>query len=171
MQSTFYTGGRNTMRNLSLARIILVGRMHKLPIGLTLLGLMGLGLTTTALLVAQEPAKQAPAGAGASDAGANPDQGVFVIPGIGIKAVQAPVTVLDYQGRVVNGLNALDFQLFDNGKPQKIVEDLSEVRITLVDTIQANTGMEKILPQIRKIGSLFDGLVLGDEGEIAVIAF
>ncbi len=31
--------------------------------------------------------------------------------------------------------------------------------------------MEKILPQIRRIGSLFDGLVLGDEGEIAVVAF
>ena len=31
--------------------------------------------------------------------------------------------------------------------------------------------MEKILPQIRKIGSLFDGLVIGDEGEIAVVAF
>ncbi len=152
------------MRNLNLTRIILPIRMYKLLFGLPLLGL-------TALLLAQEPAKQGTPAAGANDAGAGADQGVFVIPGPSVRAVQAPVTVLDYQGRVVNGLNALDFSLLDNGKPQKISEDLSEHPISLVVAIQANAGMEKILPQIRKIGSLFDGLVLGDEGEIAVVAF
>ena len=100
--------------------------------GLPLLGL--LAVTTVAALLAQDSPK-APADSSA-------DQGVFVIPGTGIKAVQAPVTVLDHEGRVVNGLNALDFQLFDNGKPQKISEDLSEHPISLVVAIQANTGME-----------------------------
>jgi VWFA-related protein len=160
------------MRNLSLTRIISKGRMHRLLVGLPLLG-----ITITALLLAQEPAKQAPPTAAASDAGvrsdqsASPDQDAVKLPPIGVKYVQAPVTVLDHDGHPVNGLNALDFQLFDDGRLQEISEDLSEHPISLVVAIQANTGMEKILPQIRKIGSLFDGLVLGDEGEIAVVAF
>jgi VWFA-related protein len=136
--------------------------MRKLLIGVPLIG-----LATAALLLAQEPAKQAPA-----NTGADADQGVFVIPPIGVKAVQAPVTVLDYQGRVVTGLNALDFQLYDNNKLQEnISEDLAGHPISLVVAIQANAGMEKILPQIRRIGSLFDGLVIGEEGEIAVVSF
>jgi len=147
------------MRNLSLTRIILGVRMHKLLIGLPLLG-----LSTVALLLAQEPARQAPA----TSADADQDAAKFAI---GTKYVQAPVTVLDREGRVVNGLNALDFTLLDNGKPQQVSEDLSSHPISLVVAVQANSSMEHILPQIRKIGSLFDGLVLGEEGEIAVVAF
>ena len=37
--------------------------------------------------------------------------------------------------------------------------------------VQANAGVEKILPQVQKIGSLIDGLVTGDNGEVAVVAF
>ncbi len=143
--------------------------MHRLLVGLSLLGLALLGLGTlgvprAARLLAQEPAKAASADVGA-------DQDVVKLPPVGVKLVQAPVTVLDHEGHVVTGLNALDFQLFDNGKLQQVSEDLSEHPISLVVAVQANTGMEKILPQIRRIGSLFDGLVLGDEGEIAVVAF
>ena len=135
--------------------------MHRLLIGLPLLG-----LTTVGLLLAQEPAKPAPA-----DAGASSDQDVFKLPGIGVKAVQAPVTVLDRDGQVMTGLSASDFQLFDNGKPQQIFQDLAEHPMSLVVAIQANNGMEKVLPQIRRVGSLFDSLVLGEDGEIAVVAF
>jgi len=147
------------MRNYNLKRSILQGRMHRLLIGFPLLG-----VATTALLLAQQPAPP-PAAA----AGSDPD--VITLPGVGVKYVQAPVTVLDHEGHVVNGLTALDFQLFDDGRPQQITEDLSEHPISLVVAVQANAGMEHILPQIRRIGSLFDGLVLGDEGEIAVVSF
>src|SRR5579862_3214359 len=139
------------MRNHNPKRSISLVRMNRLAIGLPLFGL------AMAVLLAQEPAKQ--------------DQDVFVIPGPNVKAVQAPVTVLDRDNRVVNGLNALDFTLLDNGKPQKIYEDMASHPISLVVAVQANSSMEKILPQIRKIGSLFDGLVIGEEGEIAVVAF
>jgi VWFA-related protein len=150
--------------------------MHRLLVGLSLLGLAVLGLGTlgvpkAARLLAQEPAKPGLPAAGATAADAGADQDVVKLAPVGIKLVQAPVTVLDHEGRVVSGLNALDFQLFDNGKLQQVSEDLSEHPISLVVAVQANTGMEKILPQIRKIGSLFDGLVIGDEGEIAVVAF
>jgi VWFA-related protein len=159
--------------------------MRKLWIGVSSL-VMGIGLTiglgwaTAGLLLGQLAPKPPGQGvvvnddgtkASAKPADAKADDDVFVIPGVAVKAVQAPVTVLDHQGHIVNGLNALDFQLLDNGKPQNITEDLSSHPISLVVVVQANAGMEHVLPDIRKIGSLFDGLVLGDEGEIAVVAF
>ncbi len=88
-----------------------------------------------------------------------------------VRNVQVPVVVLDRDGAIVNGLNALDFTLLDNGKPQKITEDLSSHPISVVVAVQANHGMEGFLPKINKIGSLFDSLVIGEDGEIAVIAF
>jgi VWFA-related protein len=90
---------------------------------------------------------------------------------IGTTGVQAPVTVLDSDGKLVEGLTALDFRLLDNGKPQKITMDLAEHPVSVVVAVQANSSMEKILPQIRKIGSVFDAMVAGETGEVAVLAF
>ena len=142
------------MRNLSPERDIF-SHMRTLLVGLSIFALAG-----TALMTAQEPA--APA--------SNGDQGV-VLPPVIVRNVQAPVTVLDRDGRVVNGLNATDFTLYDNNRPQMIFEDLASHPISLVVVIQASANMEKILPQIRKAGSLFDNLVVGQDGEMAVIAF
>jgi len=107
---------------------------------------------------AQEPPKQ------------DPEQSDLVIIE-NVKNVQAPVTVLDRDGNVVNNLNVLNFTLFDNGRPQKIAEDFATHPLSLVVVVQANAVVEKIIPQIQKIGSLFDSLVLGENGEMAVLAF
>src|SRR5437879_12293656 len=87
------------------------------------------------------------------------------------KFVLAPVSVTDRDGKFVDGLTPLDFRLLDNGKEQKITEDVASHPISLVVLVQANAGVEKILPQVQKIGSLIDGLVTGDNGEAAVVAF
>src|SRR5215471_9401638 len=88
-----------------------------------------------------------------------------------VKEVMAPVTVTDRDGKVVNGLTALDFTLLDNGKPQAISVDTIAHPISLVVAVQANATVESIIPQIRKIGSVFDDLVIGENGEMAVLAF
>jgi VWFA-related protein len=85
--------------------------------------------------------------------------------------VLAPVTVTDRDGRFVNGLTPLDFRLYDNGKSQKITEDVASHPISLVVVVQSNAAVEKILPQIQKLGSVIDGLVTGENGEVAVVAF
>jgi len=87
------------------------------------------------------------------------------------KFVLAPVTVTDRSGSFVSGLNPLDFKLTDNGKVQNIFEDVASHPLSLVVAIQANADVEKILPQIRRLSSVFENLVLGDTGEIAVVGF
>lgn len=85
--------------------------------------------------------------------------------------VIAPTTVTDRDGHFVTGLQPQDFRLLDNGKPQKITEDVTFHPVSLVLCIQSNAVMEKILPEIKRIGSLIDTLVLGESGEVAVLAF
>jgi VWFA-related protein len=85
--------------------------------------------------------------------------------------VIAPTTVTDKNGRYVLGLRADEFRLMDNGKPQKITPDFSTQPLSLVIAVQANAGMENVLPQVKKIGSLVETLVEGEGAEVAVLAF
>src|SRR5215471_21031354 len=124
------------------------------------------------LLTAQQANKQTsgqPAASGASQTAADDDtRPTFQS---SVKEVMAPVTVTDKDGLNVSGLTALDFRLLDNGKLQAFTVDTVAHPISLVVAVQANTSVEKILPQIQKIGSVFDSLVIGDNGELAVLAF
>lgn len=87
------------------------------------------------------------------------------------KIVLVPVSVTDRSGEPVNGLTPYDFELFDNGKPQKITEDVTSHPISLVIVIQANSSVEHFLPNIQKLGSLVEGQLLGESGEVAVLMF
>lgn len=85
--------------------------------------------------------------------------------------VVAPVTVLDSNNRYVNGLEAKDFILYDMDKAQEIRADVSFVPISLVVAVQANSSVEPVLPTIKKLGPLLEGLVIGEQGEAAIIKF
>ena len=89
----------------------------------------------------------------------------------GTLTVTAPVTVWDNDGKLVNGLEAKDFTLLDNGVAQDIRVDVSYVPISMVLAVQANNVVEPFLPTIKKLGSLLEGLVIGEQGECAVMAF
>lgn len=88
-----------------------------------------------------------------------------------VDVVVAPVTVVDGSGNYVNGLQPHQFHLFDNGKEQDIRVDVTFQPISLVIAVQANSSVEAVLPQIQKIGSLIEPLVIGEQGEAAVLAF
>ena len=118
------------------------------------------GLLTAGLVMAQEPAKP-------PEPEALPSADIVV----NYQFVMAPVIVHDAQGNIVNGLTPLDFELYDNGKLQKITEDATTHPISMVVAVQASANMDKLLPDIRRIGSLFSGLVLGENGELAVLAY
>jgi len=91
--------------------------------------------------------------------------------GISVRIVMAPVTVTDRNGNIIEGLQPQDFRLYDNGKLQRVTEDMTSHPLSLVVAVQANDQVEKILPQIQKIGALLQSQVIGDDGEVAVIAF
>ena len=61
--------------------------------------------------------------------------------------------------------------MLDNGKPQKITEDIAIHPISMVIAVQANLEVEKMLPAIQKLGSAIQAQVLGDDGEAAVLQF
>ena len=88
-----------------------------------------------------------------------------------VTQVLAPTTVTDKHGDFINGLRPQDFRVLDNGKPQDIQVDLAFHPISLVVCVQANNTMEGILPKIQKAASIFQPLVVGDQGEIALVAF
>jgi VWFA-related protein len=96
------------------------------------------------------------------------------LPSIGkitTRVVLAPVTVVGRDGLFVPGLTPYDFRLYDNGKLQTITEDVGTHPLSLVVVVQANADVEKILPAIQKLSSIFESLVIGEDGEMAVIAF
>ncbi len=88
-----------------------------------------------------------------------------------VRNVPVPVSVVDLKGNSVPGLTPFDFRLFDNGKGQKITEDTGQHPLSIVVVIQANNDVEKILPQIMRQASALESLVLGADGEVAVLAF
>lgn len=85
--------------------------------------------------------------------------------------VQVPVTVLDKKGNYVPGLVAEDFQLFDEGLPEKVEVDESARPISLVVAVQASAGTRGTLDTIRKASALLAPLVAGETGEVSLIVF
>ena len=91
-----------------------------------------------------------------------------------VALVVAPTSVTDRSGKFINGLEASDFTVLDNGKPRPIRMDTSDVALTpisLVVAIQANKPAAAALAKLRKTGSIIDHLITGDRGEVAVVRF
>jgi len=98
------------------------------------------------------------------------DQGDIRFVG-GVEYVSTPAWVYDRDGNTVSGLRPDQFRLFDNKKEQNIQVDVSFTPISLVICLQANSKVQEFLPQLRKIGNLVKPLLIGEQGEAAVISY
>ncbi|HTV54306.1 MAG TPA: VWA domain-containing protein [Terriglobia bacterium] len=86
--------------------------------------------------------------------------------------VVAPVTVVDRSGRFVENLARIDFRVLDNGVPQRIAQfGLALEPVTAVIVVQTSRTVGPLLRQVRPLGSVFWGLLLGDYGDSAVVGF
>jgi VWFA-related protein len=85
--------------------------------------------------------------------------------------ILAPTKVFDHDGQLVNGVRGDQFHLFDNGKEQNIRVEESFVPMSMVVAIQCNGEVDQILPKVNRIGNMIAPLMLGTEGEAAVLAF
>lgn len=101
------------------------------------------------------------------------DQGADIIPPFVVttERVVAPVTVFSRDGGYVNGIQPQQFHLYDNSKEQNIDVDITYQPISLVVAIESSSHVEGILPQVQKIGNLIAPLVIGDQGEAAIMAY
>jgi VWFA-related protein len=88
-----------------------------------------------------------------------------------VQYVSTPAWVYDRDGNIVNGLRPEQFRLFDNSKEQNINVDVSFTPISMVICIQANSHVEHFIPQLRKLGNLVKPLLIGDQGEAAVVTY
>lgn len=89
-----------------------------------------------------------------------------------VRNVLVPTTVLDPDGHgYVNGLTAGEFELFDNDKIQRISAEFTQLPMSVVLVVQANSEVEPVLPKLKKSGILLHGLVTGEGGDVAVLAF
>ena len=120
------------------------------------------------LMMAQQPpsmSQQAPA----PDLTKTQDLTTFTVT---LQQVLAPVYVIDHNHNVINGLQPNQFRLYDNGKEQNLTSvDVTYTPISMVVAIQANSLADKILPQVNRIGAMLKPIVLGAQGEAAVIAY
>jgi len=131
-------------------------------------------LLLAGISLGQEPAKNPPPAQTAPAAqNPQPTQEETSTPSYSslVQNVLAPVLVYDRNGNFVNGLQPDQFHLLDNDKEQNIHVDVAYQPISLVILVQANAAVEKMLPAINKIGNLIQPLILGDQGEAAVVAF
>lgn len=86
--------------------------------------------------------------------------------------VVTPVTVLDRSGEFVYDLNESDFQLLDNGAAQRIISFQSETRpVAMVIVVQTSRSVEALLGDVRPLAPMFSSLLIGDQGEGAVITY
>ncbi|HEX3746626.1 MAG TPA: VWA domain-containing protein [Bryobacteraceae bacterium] len=89
-----------------------------------------------------------------------------------LQQVLAPVLVYDRKHNYVNGLTSDQFRLYDNDKEQNLTSvDVTYTPISMVVAVQANSEADKILPQVNRIGAMLKPIILGDQGEAAVIAY
>jgi VWFA-related protein len=86
--------------------------------------------------------------------------------------VNTPVTVRNSAGEMVHNLEQSDFQVTDNGVPQKITHfTLGGDPMSLVVVVETSSRIGPILPEIRKTGILISQTVTGPTGEGAVVGF
>ncbi|MGH9432434.1 MAG: VWA domain-containing protein [Terriglobia bacterium] len=86
--------------------------------------------------------------------------------------VVVPVTVMSPSGDFVENLSQTDFQVLDDGVPQRITRfGLVMEPVAAVVVVQANEAVAPLLDQVHPLGSLFSNLLLGASGEAAVITY
>src|ERR1700730_8660857 len=90
------------------------------------------------------------------------------------RLVLVPVTVTDPKGRSVDGLEAADFLVFDNGRPQKAAVDTIDTGvapIALVMAVQSSGISAAILEEVQQIGGMIQPLISGERGCAGLVSF
>jgi VWFA-related protein len=88
-----------------------------------------------------------------------------------VRLVTVPTLVFSKEGRLIPGLDAKDFRVFDNTHEVRIALDTFSAPVSVVLAVQANTDVREYLSFIVRTGTVIESLMLGESGEAAVIAY
>jgi VWFA-related protein len=92
--------------------------------------------------------------------------------GVSVSLVNTPITVRDNKGNMIHTLDAKDFQVTDNGVPQRILHfDMGGDPLSIVVLVETSSRVAAFLPQISKSGIVITSTVMGENGEAAIIGF
>ena len=90
------------------------------------------------------------------------------------RLVIVPVAVTDLKGRAIDGLEASDFLLFDNGLPQRATVDTigtGVAPVALVIAVQSSGISAAVLEKVQKIGAMIQPMITGDRGCAGLVSF
>lgn len=85
--------------------------------------------------------------------------------------IVVPVTVRRSDGTPVGGIRPQQFRLFDNGRLQDVRVDADYLPVSVVMVVQANSRAEGAVERVKKTPALVQSLIIGEQGEAAVLAF
>jgi VWFA-related protein len=88
-----------------------------------------------------------------------------------VHLVTAPSLVFSSDNKLISGLQAADFRLYDNGNLEKISLDPTVGPVAVAVAVQVNLDVRLYTPFIAKVGSVVDDLLVGEAGDSAVIAY
>jgi VWFA-related protein len=89
-----------------------------------------------------------------------------------VRIVTTPVTVFDSGGQFVYDLEKDEFKIYDNGVQQDIQNFDTEIRrLSLVIIVETNDATEPFLDSVKPLGSMFSEMVMGPQGEVAVVTY
>jgi len=88
------------------------------------------------------------------------------------RMVTTPVTVFDSGGQFVYDLEQNEFMVYDNGTLQKIQQFGTELHpVALVVVVETNDTTSQMLDDIRPLGSMFSDMLVGPQGQAALITY
>ena len=88
-----------------------------------------------------------------------------------VRLVSVPTLVFAGDGQCVAGLEAGDFQVLDEGRPQHFTLDTDYLPPSVAVVVQVSTQVRQYLPFIAKVGGAVEDLLVGATGEAAVITY
>ncbi|MDR3699856.1 MAG: VWA domain-containing protein [Candidatus Sulfopaludibacter sp.] len=88
-----------------------------------------------------------------------------------VHLVSVPALVFAGDGKCVAGLEASDFQVLDEGRPQHFTLDTDYLPPSVAVVVQVSAQVRQYLPFISKAGSAVEDLLVGENGEAAIITY
>ncbi|HXJ43831.1 MAG TPA: hypothetical protein VNH18_31390 [Bryobacteraceae bacterium] len=96
------------------------------------------------------------------------EETVFRVP---VRVVTVPTAVVSPGGQFVRGLQPYEFRLFDNDRGQNLHLDYVEEPLSLAIVVQTNDAVRAWLPEVRRVASVVEAVLLGATGEASVSTF